>query len=156
MRHELVSKKIKLNLVINRLLIGIIILGFSISTLFLVHSLRSNLDFLYLSQKKVSIGNAFDYALDNPYFKVYAQSIRMNMALEMSIKSGRKGNIQIYTRWAEQYLLHRPELNIYIGLAEAYQYLRMRKEFCNIGREGGRIYPHDPVLQEINKVCANR
>jgi O-antigen polymerase len=151
-RHQVsnITKNITLSLA--RLINVMLITLFIVLMAFFAHTLRSNWDFVAFYKGK-QIDNPLPYAYKNPYLSEQARWVDMNAMLSSSIKYGQKENVRFYVDWAENTLLERPDLDLYIMLIGAYQFLGNKLAFCETANRGLALYPQDEKLNLAKGSC---
>lgn len=123
-----------------------------IFVLFLTHTIRSNWDFVAFYQGKQS-ENPLPIAKQNPYLSEQAQWIDMSALMYSSMQYGLKQNVEYYVEWGEQLLQKRPDVDLYIKLTDAYEFLGNKPRYCETAKAGLAIYPRSERLQSAVNFC---
>jgi hypothetical protein len=92
-------------------------------------------------------------AKQNPYLSEQAQWIDMSAMMYTSMQYGARENVAYFTDWGEHILLRRPDVDLYIKLTDAYEYLRDNEHYCETAKEGLGMYPHAERLKMAVKFC---
>lgn len=132
----------------------VVISTFAVTTVFLVHTMRSNWDFVDFYQGKQREA-ALPYAHQNLYLAEQAQWIDMSSMLYSSIEYGLKDNVKQYVMWGEKRLKEKPNIDLYIKLAVAYRFLAEKEAYCDVVTRGLQIYPRSEELKPAITVCGN-
>jgi hypothetical protein len=140
-----------------RILIKVlVVLGGLSATLFLSHTMASNLEFKNFILKKSTADKSFPISSNNPYFKQLATETMITSLFYTSAKFGIDENVRAFANWSEQTLEQNPHILYYKLTVEALSYLQKNKHACEITREGLTIYPDDTTLNEILGRCEQR
>lgn len=123
-----------------------------IFVLFLMHTIRANWDFVAFYQGKQS-ENPLPIAKQNPYLSEQAQWIDMSAMMYSSMQYGLKQNVEYYVEWGELLLEQRPDVDLYIKLTDANEFLGNQNRYCEIAKEGGAIYPRSERLKSAVNFC---
>lgn len=123
-----------------------------IFVLFLIHTIRANWDFVAFYQGKQS-ENPLPIAKQNPYLSEQAQWIDMSAMMYSSMQYDLKQNVEYYVEWGELLLLQRPDVDLYIKLTDAYEFLGNKNRYCETAIEGLAIYPRSERLQSAVNFC---
>ena len=123
-----------------------------IFSLFLLHTVRANWDFVAFYQGKQS-ETPLPIAKQNPYLSEQAQWIDMSAMMYSSMQYGLKDNVEYYTEWGEQLLQWRPDVDLYIKLTDAYEFLGNKDRYCETAKQGLTIYPQSERLQRAVNFC---
>lgn len=123
-----------------------------IFSIFLVHTIRSNWDFVAFYKGEQS-DNPLPIAKKNPYLAYQAQWIDMSAMLYSSMQYGLRKNVEIYTEWGESNLKERPDVDLYIKLTDAYEYLANKEQYCRVSNEGLAMYPQSERLERAVTFC---
>jgi O-antigen ligase len=120
--------------------------------LFLTHTIRANWDFVafYHGEQKE---NPLSIAKKNPYLSEQAQWIDMSAMMYSSMQYGLDENVKYYVEWGERLLQDNPDVDLYIKLTDAYEYLGDKARYCDIARQGLAIYPESERLKRANNFC---
>lgn len=120
--------------------------------LFYAHSIRSNWDFVAYYQGK-QMQNPLPYAYQNPYLSEQARWIDLSAMMYSSIEQNIPENVRYYINWGEQLKAHHPDVDLYIKLVDAYEFLRDKSNYCSTAHEGLSIYPTEGRLQNAVEFC---
>lgn len=123
-----------------------------IFTLFLAHTIRANWDFVAFYQGR-QLENPLPIAKQNPYLSEQAQWIDMSAMMYSSMEYGLRQNVEYYTHWGEELLQHRPDIDFFIKLTDAYEFLGDKTRYCETASSGLAIYPHSERLQSVVNFC---
>lgn len=122
--------------------------------IFFAHTIRANWDFIAFYKGQQS-QNPLPLAKQNPYLAEQAQWIDMSAVLYSSMQYGLRDNVVIYTQWGERLLESRPDIDLYIKLADAYQFLNEHNQHCGTVTSGLAIYPNSKRLKSAFDLCQN-
>jgi O-antigen polymerase len=120
--------------------------------LFLGHTIRANWDFVAFYQGKQS-EKPLPVAKQNPYLSEQAEWIDMSAMMYSSMQYGLKENVEYYTEWGEQLLQWRPDVDLFIKLTDAYEFLDNKDRYCETAKQGLSIYPQSEQLQSAVNFC---
>ncbi|MBD3634630.1 MAG: O-antigen ligase C-terminal domain-containing protein [Methylophaga sp.] len=123
-----------------------------IFVLFLTHTIRANWDFVAFYKGKQS-ENPLPIAKQNPYLSEQAQWIDMSAMMYSSIQYGLRENVVYFTKWGEQLLQQRPDVDLYIKLTDAYEFLGDKEHYCETAKQGLAIYPQSERLKSAVNFC---
>ncbi len=123
-----------------------------IFVLFLMHTIRSNWDFVAFYQGKQS-ENPLPVAKQNPYLSEQARWIDMSAMMYSSMQYDIRENVEYYTLWGEELLKTRPDVDLYVKLTDAYEFLGNKAQYCDTAREGAAIYPQAERLKRAVDFC---
>lgn len=129
-----------------------ILLVTSILILFLLHTVRANWDFVDFYQGKQS-HNPLVIAKQNPYLSEQAQWIDMSAMMYSSMQYGLRDNVQYFTEWGQSLLEQRPDVDLYIKLTDAFEYLGDKERYCKTAMQGSQIYPQSERLGRAVTFC---
>lgn len=120
--------------------------------LFLTHTIRANWDFVafYHGEQKE---NPLSIAKKNPYLSEQAQWIDMSAMMYSSMQYGLDENVKYYVEWGERLLQDNPDVDLYVKLTDAYEYLGDKARYCDMARQGLAIYPESERLNRANNFC---
>ena len=154
--HKLITCKNKSSVVMNTFLKGLNVTAFSLSSLFLMHTILSSIDFMNTKTDK----NPLQYAKSNPYFRSDIEWINMGSLMYSSMASNNLESVHYAANLVEKYALHKPSRHVFYVLLDAYEYLRLKDRYCDIANKHQAMYPYDrtlhpddPRLQQAQKRC---
>ncbi|MCX4187662.1 PglL family O-oligosaccharyltransferase, partial [Methylophaga sp. OBS4] len=150
--HQLTNRNNSLTIYANKLAAISLWAIVGIFILFLLHTVRSNWDFVafYKGEQRE---NPLQIAKQNPYLSDQAQWIDMSAMMYSSMQYGLKDNVEFYTNWGEQYLTKRPDVDLYQKLTDAYEFLGNKPAYCDVAKRGFEIYPQAERLQRAVEYC---
>lgn len=119
---------------------------------FLLHTMRSNLDFVEFYQGNQS-ANPLPIAKKNPYLSEQAQWIDMSAMMYSSMEYGLKENVEYYVMWGQRLLETKPDIDLYIKLTDAYKFLGDKDNYCATARDGIAVYPESERLKNAVNLC---
>ena len=153
LRHHTTTSTVPLSLPATRLIKTVAILSCIGSSYFLLHSARAQSDiYTYLTAKENN-GPYLQVALNNLYFKSYAEQLAMRSLLHASIQSEKPDKVHYFAQWGEQQININPELKLFEDLINAYTFLELEKERCRIINTGTMMYPMNQPLKTIANTC---
>lgn len=119
---------------------------------FLIHTIRANWDFVAFYKGEQS-ENPLPIAKKNPYLSEQAQWIDMSAMMYSSMQYGQTANVEFYTKWGEQRLKQRPDVDLYRKLTDAYEYLGDKEAYCRTANQGLAMYPQAERLKRAVEFC---
>lgn len=152
MHHKVQNKKIGLTVAATNLLKYSSLSVATILVVFYAHSIRSNWDFVSYYQGK-QMQNPLPYAYQNPYLGEQARWIDLSAMMYSSIEKNIPENVRYYVKWGEQLKKRYPDIDLYIKLVDAYEFLRDKTNYCSTANEGLAIYPANGRLQNAVEYC---
>jgi O-antigen polymerase len=120
--------------------------------LFYAHTLRANWDFVgyYRGEQNT---NPLPYAYKNPYLQDQAQWIDFTNVLYSSIQQNYPKNVKAFVRWGEERVQHKPNVDLFIKLIDAYQYLGDKPNYCSTAKTGLSLYPKSGRIKNAVDFC---
>ncbi len=152
MHHKVQHKKIGLTVAATNLLKYSSLSVAAILVVFYAHSTRSNWDFVAYYQGK-QMQNPLPYAYQNPYLGEQARWIDLSAMMYSSIEKNIPENVRYYINWGEQLKAHHPDVDLYIKLVDAYEFIRDKTNYCSTANEGLTIFPTSGRLQNAVEYC---
>jgi len=156
LRHQTKVGNINLSLSATRLVQCIAIFLAIGVTLFMINTTRAQTDLYSFLYVKNSPPPRLQIALNNLYFKPRAEQEAMRAMLYTSILSKDRSKVEIFEKWAKDYVKVSPELNIYGDLLSASRFLRPEGKGCDAIEVGLSMYAHNKSLQEASLVCLEK
>ncbi len=153
LRHRITISTLSLSLSATRLIKVTAILSCIGSSYFLIHSARAQSDIYAYLTKKESSTPYLQVALNNLYFKSYAEQLAMRNLLHSSIQNKKPDKVHYFAQWAEQQISINPELKLFEDLINAYTFLELEKERCKTINTGTMMYPMNQPLKKIALTC---
>lgn len=152
MNHKVQDKKVGLTVAATNLLKYSNLSVAVILVVFYAHSVRSNWDFVeYYAGKQMQ--NPLPYAYQNPYLSEQARWIDLSAMMYSSIEQNIPDNVRYYVTWGEQLKAHHPDVDLYIKLVDAYEFLGDKTNYCSTANEGLSIYPAEGRLKNAAEFC---
>ncbi len=153
LRHRIIISTVPLSRSATQLIKATAILACIGSSYFMIHTARAQTDiYAYLTQKKDS-APYLQVALNNLYFKSYAEQLAMRNMLHSSIRDKKTDKVRYFTQWAEQKISINPELKLFEDLINAYTFLKLEQERCKTIHTGTMMYPMNQPLKTIADSC---
>jgi len=153
LRHRTTISNVPLSRSATHLIKATAILSCIGSSYFMIHTARAQSDiYAYLTQKKSSTPY-LQVALNNLYFKSYAEQLAMRNLLHSSIQNKKADKVRYFAQWAEQKIDISPELKLFEDLINAYTFLGLEKERCRIINTGSMMYPMNQPLKTAANAC---
>lgn len=152
LQHQTRQKTMGLTVSATNLLKLSSISGAIILVVFYAHSIRSNWDFVAYYQGK-QMQNPLPYAYQNPYLGEQARWIDLSAMMYSSIEQDIPENVRYYIVWGEAYKKYRPDVDLYIKLVDAYEFIGDRANYCSSANEGLNIYPANGRLLNAVEFC---
>lgn len=136
------------------LLRGMLVLLTLILVVFYAHTLRANYQFIgYYQSGQTS--NDLDIAYQNPYLGEQARWIDYSAAMYSAIELNDPDTVKAYIAWGEQLVKYRPDVDLFIKLTDAYEFLGNRQAYCDTASQGIGIYPQSERLSRAVLFCQN-
>ncbi len=152
LRHRTLTTPLPLSRPATRLIQGSAVLLCIGSSYFMIHSARAQADIhAYLTQK--GAGPYLQIALDNLYFRPYAEQLAMRNLLHASILDKNPDKVHYFARWAEQQIDINPELKLFEDLINAYTFLEIEAARCRVIQTGATMYPMNEPLRAAASGC---
>lgn len=152
MHHKVQHKEVGSTVSATNLLKYSSLLVATILVIFYAHSIRSNWDFVAYYQGK-QMQNPLPYAYQNPYLSEQARWIDLSAMMYSSIEQNIPDNVRYYVKWGEQLKKRYPDIDLYIKLVDAYEFLGDKINYCSTANEGLAIYPISGRLQNAVEYC---
>lgn len=153
MRHQVLTKNMLLSASANRLLQCTSVLLLVWSLYFLHHTSRAQIDIIRYLTKQPSETPYLAIALDNYYFRYYAEELAMRSMLYTGLSSNDDDMINRYIPWSTNRIAIRPELKLLEDLIEAHIHLKDDQSKCDVIRLGVSMYPQNKPLLNLNQSC---
>jgi O-antigen polymerase len=153
MRHQVMTKKLLLSVAANRLLQLSSVLALIGSLYFLHHSSRAQIDITRYLTNQSSKTPYLSIALNNYYFRYYAEELAMRSMLYTGLSTNDEDLINRYIPWSTNRISIRPELKLFEDLIEAHIHLKDDRSKCNVIRLGVSMYPQNKSLTKLNQSC---
>ncbi|MEX1199837.1 MAG: Wzy polymerase domain-containing protein [Methylophaga sp.] len=152
LRHQAAIKQMTMTVAANRLLTGLIWLFSGLLLWFYIHTVLANRDFLdyYAGNHGETV---LPYAYNNPYLAEQARWIDLSAILYSAIERNQQEPVRYYIQWGEALKANHPDVDLYIKLVDAYEFLQNRQEYCETAAEGLAIYPESGRLQNAVEFC---
>ena len=156
LRHQIKVFNVALSLSATRLVQFVALFLAITVTIFMVNTARAQTDL----HNFVSIENPqpphLQIALNNLYFKTEAEKIAMRAMLNSSIALKDTAKVEIFEKWAKEYVNVSPELNVYRDLFFASRFLRPESKGCDAIEAGLAMYAHHKPLKKLFLGCLEK
>ena len=154
MRHRV----IKLNVIVSDAATRLIQATSLVASLgvlyFLLSTARAQVDITaYLSQ--AAKPPYLQVALDNLYFRFYAEELAMRSRLYQGINTENSEQVRQYLEWSAERAAIHPKLKLFEDMINAYVYLEDDVSRCNVIDTAIRMYPQNRVLRDFRQDCAS-
>lgn len=151
-RHSVTSRNNAMTVYAKNLSAASLILVVIVCAYILIHTIRANWDFesFYSGEQT---GVPLNIASQNLYLSEEAEWISMGAFLTYSTEKKLDENVRYFVNWGEDKLEQRPDIDLFIKLLNAYDYLGDKSAFCSSLVQAGSLYPSDKRLKEIQFVC---
>jgi O-antigen polymerase len=120
---------------------------------FLYHSDKAQTDITNFIRQKPSDTPYLEVALNNYYFRPYAEELAMRNRLYSGINSSNNALVQQYIDWVAQRISVSPELKLFEDLITAYDYQKNQRAKCEIIYLGLSMYPYNMALVSLQAEC---
>ncbi|MCX4189373.1 Wzy polymerase domain-containing protein [Methylophaga sp. OBS3] len=124
----------------------------SLLIVFYAHTLRANWDFVFYYQGE-QMDTPLPYAYKNPYLGDQARWIDLSAILYSSIQSGLPDNVRYYTVWGEELKASQPDVDLFIKLVDAYEFLGDKTNYCSNAHQALLLYPEETRFQNAVEFC---
>ncbi|VAX08752.1 hypothetical protein MNBD_GAMMA26-1040 [hydrothermal vent metagenome] len=119
----------------------------------MVHSARAQADIYAFLTAKENSSPYLQVALNNLYFKPYAERLAMRSLLHANIQAKNPEKVRYFAQWAEQQIAINPRLKMFEDLINAYTFLDLEKERCRIIHTGITMHPTNEPLRAAAAPC---
>ncbi len=120
---------------------------------FLINSIQSQNDILNYVQQRKATQPYLKTALNNIYFKPYAEELAMRSHLYRSISTNDRKGIETALNWTNHQIKVNPELKLFEDLISAYTALNQEDNKCRIIKQGNYMYPGNTILKTMSEQC---
>lgn len=156
LRHQTKIVNVNLSLSATRLVQCVAIFLAVGVTLFMVNTTRAQTDLYNYIVGKNHQPPYLQIALNNLYFQAVAEQISRRSMLYSSIASKDKANVEMFEKWAKDYVNISPELKMYEDLLSASRFLRPEGKGCDAIQAGLAMYAHNKPLQKESLACLEK
>ncbi len=119
---------------------------------FYVHTLMANYQFIEYYQGGEGAKD-LDLAYQNPYLGEQARWIDYSAAMYSAIELNDPETVQAYIDWGERLLADKPDVDLYIKLVDAYEFLGNKIRYCETAKEGDKLYPNSERFDRAVLFC---
>ena len=120
---------------------------------FLYHSDKAQTDITNFIHQVPVDTPYLEVALNNYYFRPYAEELAMRSRLYSGFNSGNNALVQQYIDWGTQRISISPELKLFEDLITAYDYQKNQRAKCDIIDLGFSMYPFNMALVSLHAEC---
>ncbi len=153
LRHQTITSTIPLSLSATRFIKASAILACIGSSYFMIHSARAQADIHAYLTKQESRTPYLQVALNNLYFRPYAEELAMRNLLHSSMLDKNPDKVRYFAQWAEQRISVNPTLKLFEDLINAYTFLELEEARCRIIHTGAMMYPMNKPLKRASSAC---
>ena len=152
LNNHVVIKQNSLSLAANKSIRGLALLISAISVFFLGQTAQAQQQlYQFLSQSKQS--PQLNHALNNLYYKTYAEQIVMRSHLHDAIAREDEGKLVQIVSWFETELNKKPELKLFEDVINGYIALEKPEKSCQTIHKSLDYYPANNVLKDLHQDC---
>ncbi len=153
LRHRTKTVELNLSMAMTRL-IQLVAVSLAVGvTLFMINTARAQADIYDFIYNKNAQSPYLQVALNNLYTKPYAEQMAMRSMLYASIQNKDRKKVEIFERWAMEYVDKSPELKMYEDLISTSVFLRPEAKGCDAIMAGLAMYAHNEPLQKASEKC---
>ena len=120
-------------------------------TVFLMHALVSQTGIMQYLKSRGSQPQHLNFALNNLYFREQGEYFMMRAVLHNGIERGDQVAVNHFVNWAKDFLEQIPDIQIFHGLAAAYEYLGDKEQALQIINRATSIYPAVESLRSFKE-----
>ncbi|WP_439503469.1 Wzy polymerase domain-containing protein [Methylophaga sp.] len=152
LNNHVVIKQNSLSLATNKSIRGLALLILAVSVFFLGQTAQAQQQlYQFLSQSKQS--PQLNHALNNLYYKTYAEQIVMRSHLHDAIAREDEGKLIQIVSWFETELNKKPELKLFEDVINGYIALEKPEKSCQTIHKSLDYYPANNVLKDLHQDC---
>jgi len=155
LRHRTINSTVPLSLAATRAIKVSAILGCIGSSYFLIHTARAQADIHAYKTKQENRAPYLQVALNNLYFKSYAEELAMRNMLYSSRLDKNTEQVHRFIQWAEQRNNINPNFFIFQDLVNAYGFLGLKDERCKTIHAVAMLQPTNERLKTADYACKN-
>lgn len=152
LNHHAVIKQNSISLMAKNSLCGMVIILLTLTLLFLWQTSQAQQQ-LYQFIRQSQLTPQLDSALNNLYYKTYAEQIVMRTHLHDAIGRNDAEKLIQVVSWFESELVKKPELKVFEDIINGYFALEMTEQRCETIRKSLVYYPANKVLQNLQQDC---
>ena len=153
MRHKVLSISLTITHAARTLGIALATGIMATSFYFLYHTSMAQRDIMNFVIGIDNPAGNLKVAMNNHYFKSYAEELAMRSILYNGIQSEDSDAVFRYIEWSINRIAAEPELKLFEDLINAYSYLNDRKRMCSTISEAASRYPTVKPLVALTKQC---
>jgi len=152
LNHYLVIRQNLISLMAKKSLRSLVVLLLTVTLLFLWQTSQAQQQ-LYQFIRQSQQAPQLDSALNNLYYKTYAEQIVMRTHLHDAIGRNDAEKIAQVVNWFESELVKKPELKVFEDVINGYFALENHQQRCEAIRKSLQYYPANRVLQNLQPDC---
>ncbi len=153
LRHSARTQNLNLSLAAKKLSILTTAMLFLGLQYFFIHTARAHADIMDFARPKQVSQSNLQAALNNLYFKPYAEQLAMRSNLYHSISTKNNKQVGLIANWIESQLVANPRLKLFEDLITAYDYLKNQDKKCLVIANGHYRYPLNRPLESLSSTC---
>ncbi|MCB2427909.1 O-antigen ligase family protein [Methylophaga pinxianii] len=153
LNHQLVVRQNSISLMAKKSLRGLLVILLIVTLLFLWQTSQAQQQ-LYQFIKQSQQAPQLDSALNNLYYKTYAEQIVMRTHLHDAIGRNDADKLVQVVNWFESELVKKPELKVFEDIINGYFALEQTEKRCQTIGKSLQYYPANKVLQNLQQDCS--
>lgn len=155
LNHHLVVRQNSISLMAKKSLRGLVVILLTLSLLFLWQTSQAQQQ-LYQFIRQSQQAPQLDSALNNLYYKTYAEQIVMRTHLHDAIGRNDTDKLVQVVNWFEAELIKKPELKVFEDIINGYFALAQPEQRCQTIGKSLQYYPANRVLHNLQQDCLAR
>lgn len=152
LNHHVVMRQNSISLMAKKSLRGFVVILLTLTLFFLWQTSQAQHQ-LYQFIRQSQLTPQLDSALNNLYYKTYAEQIVMRTHLHDAIGRNDGEKLVHVLNWFESELIKKPELKVFEDIINGYIALEMPEQRCDVIRKSLQYYPANKVLQNLQPDC---
>jgi O-antigen polymerase len=152
LNHLIVVRQNSISLMAKKSLRGLVIIMLTLSLLFLWQTSKAQQQ-LYQFIRQSQQAPQLESALNNLYYKTYAEQIVMRTHLHDAIGRNDADKLVQVVNWFESELVKKPELKVFEDIINGYFALEQSEQRCEMIGKSLQYYPANKVLQNLQQDC---
>ena len=152
LNHHLAIKQNSISLMAKNSLRGLVVVLLIPSLFFLWQTAQAQQQ-LYEFIRQSQLTSQLDRALNNVYYKMYAEQIVMRTHLHDAIGRNDVEKLVQVVNWFESELIKKPELKVFEDIINGYFALEQPEQRCQTIGKSLQYYPANKVLQNLQQEC---
>ncbi|HAD32449.1 MAG TPA: hypothetical protein DEQ25_15700 [Methylophaga sp.] len=152
LNHHLVIRQNLISLMAKKSLRSLVVILLTVTLLFLWQTSQAQQQ-MYQFIRQSQQAPQLDSALNNLYYKTYAEQIVMRTHLHDAIGRNDADKLVQVVNWFESELIKKPELKVFEDIINGYFALAQSEQRCQTIGKSLQYYPANKVLQNLQQDC---